>query len=427
LSWAREADFPRKSYYSPFEYVSLVRIRPVVMTIAGSDSGGGAGLQADLKTFTSLGVFGTTVITAITAQNTFKVSKVMELPQDIIEAQFDAVMEDFDVKFAKTGVLPSPKVIEVVERKLGQYNIGLVLDPVMFSKSGYPLIGEDAMKGLSRLLGRALIITPNRMEAERLSGMKINSKDDLKRCALHLNKLTSTNVIVKGGRALGGFDVAVIDNQLLELEGESVNTDNLHGSGDVFSAAITAYLSKGLSLRKAVIEAKHFVTQAIKFSLPLGKGKGPVDPFAFPEKVIRMEQAREELEKLVMFLEKRISLVKALLNQDEKMNIGFVTEYGDSATLAGGIMRYLDWIKVDGPIVVNMHENLVIRGLRVTGKRIGISASLTDALLRASEKGKLKISESGIYGNLLLMEGRGIIVADSLEELTNLLEGIEID
>lgn len=396
--------------------------RPVAMTIAGSDSGGGAGIQADLKTFTSLGVFGVSVITGLTAQNTARVTKVLDVPPEFVESQFDTIMEDFQVRFAKTGMLASTKIVEAVERKITQYRINLVLDPVMISKSGYPLVTEEVVRDIMRLARKALIITPNKYEAERLTGFRIRTQEDLRNTAIHLHRTLGINVVVKGGKAIGGYDFAVVDGDEIELRGELINTDNLHGSGDVFSASITAFLSKGRDLKEALREAKKIVTEAIRYSLSMGHGNGPVDPFSSVERVVRINEARDDLEKLVEFLERNKEIVKKMISHEEKMNVGLLTEYGDFATLAGGIIRYIDWIKVDGPIVVNWYTNLVYKALKLTGKKLGVSVSLTNEILKACEGGKLKISESGIYGDLVMIDGRAVLVGNSLSEIIEKLE-----
>ncbi|QKR01026.1 bifunctional hydroxymethylpyrimidine kinase/phosphomethylpyrimidine kinase [Metallosphaera tengchongensis] len=394
-----------------------MRVRPVALTIAGSDSGGGAGVQADLKTFTSLGVFGVSVITGITSQNTKRVGKILEMPPDMIESQFDLIMEDFPVKYGKTGMLSSTKVVDCVERKISQYKLDLVLDPVMISKSGYPLISEDTVRNLSRLIKKSILITPNKFEAERLTGFTIRTTEDLRKVAHHIYKNLGINVVVKGGKFLNGHDFAIINGDELELSGEGINTNNLHGSGDVFSAAITGYLSMGHNVKDAITKAKSFVTESIKYSLSLGGGSGPVDPFAPVERVIEINQARESLEKLVEYIEKNKDKIKKILSNDDKINVGYLTEYGDYATLAGGIIKYIEWIKVDGPIVVNWYTNTIFKALKLANKKIGISISIGDELLKVLEKKKLKISESGIYGDVILVDGVAVLVADTLNEL----------
>ncbi|MEM0063916.1 MAG: bifunctional hydroxymethylpyrimidine kinase/phosphomethylpyrimidine kinase [Metallosphaera sp.] len=396
--------------------------RPVALTIAGSDSGGGAGVQADLKTFTVLGVFGTSVITGLTSQNTRKVSRIIEVPPEFVESQFDAIMEDFEVKYGKTGMLSSSKVINAVDRKVTQYKINLILDPVMVSKSGYPLVSDDTVRDIISLAKKSILITPNKFEAERLTGFRIRNPEDLRNTALRLYKDLGVNVLIKGGKALEGYDFAIIDGDEIELRGELINTDNLHGSGDVLSASITAFLSKGLKLKEAVKEAKKIVTESIKFSLSLGSGNGPVDPFSVVEKIVKIEEARESLEKLVEYIEKNRDIVDRVLYQEDKMNLGYLTEYGDFATLAGGIIRYISWIKVDGPIVVNWYSNIIEKALKLTGKRIGVSFSITDNVLHASEQGGLKISESGVYGDLIFIDGKSVLVGDHLDDIISKLE-----
>ncbi|MCI2414226.1 MAG: bifunctional hydroxymethylpyrimidine kinase/phosphomethylpyrimidine kinase [Candidatus Aramenus sp.] len=404
-----------------------MRKRPVVLTIAGSDSGGGAGLQADLKTFTALGVFGTTVVTGLTAQNTLGVTKILEVPLDFIEAQFDVVMNDLEPKFAKTGMLASKGVMGLVARKVREYKLGLVYDPVMVAKSGDPLVTEDVIPAVKELIHLATVVTPNKYEAERILGKKIESLEDLRNSAREFYKTFSANVVVKGGSALGGVDYAVIDGEEIELKGDEIKTKNTHGTGDIFSASITAFLAKGYDLKRAILEAKDFVTKAIKFSLYLGKGHGPADPFAPTEMEVERERAREEAEKLVEYLEENKEVTKKLIDPEEKLNLGVMTSYGEVATLAGGIIRYIDWIKVDGPIVVNYYTNLVTEVLRDVGKRVGLSVSMSDRILKLAERGAIRISESGINADVIMRKGRAVIVANSLEEVKRLIEVIVND
>ncbi|EZQ10879.1 phosphomethylpyrimidine kinase [Candidatus Acidianus copahuensis] len=400
-----------------------MRSRPVVITIAGSDSGGGAGLQADLKTFTSLGVFGTTVITSLTAQNTFEVTNVLEVPPDFIAAQFDTIMKDFSPLYAKTGMLASRKIIDIVKEKVIQYGIKLVLDPVMVAKSGSSLISEDIMPSLEGLLKESLISTPNKFEAEIISGFKIESPDDLMRSARKIYEKYG-NVIVKGGSYFNGLDVAVIDGNTIEVRGNKVETKNVHGSGDVFSAAITAYLAKGFPLLNSIKMAKEFVENSIAFSLDLGKGHGPVDPFSNPERKIAMEEAREELEELLYILEKEKDYLPKLIDDDEKANVAIITPYNDYATLAGGIIRYLEWTKLDGPILINPKKNTVVKALEISSKRVGIKISPTQTVIKSIENGKVKISESGFNSDMVSIDGKLVLVANSTEELLSKIEMI---
>ncbi|MFP3347183.1 MAG: bifunctional hydroxymethylpyrimidine kinase/phosphomethylpyrimidine kinase [Sulfolobaceae archaeon] len=399
------------------------RKRPTVMTIAGSDSGGGAGLQADLKTFTSLGVFGTTIITGLTAQNTQGVYKVLEVPLDFIEAQFDVVMKDLSPQFAKTGMLANSSTVKLVEKKVLEYSIKLVLDPVMVAKSGDQLVTEDTVEALKSLMKHSLITTPNKFEAEKLTSQKINSIEDLMKAAKKIYEEHGVNVVVKGGSTLGGIDAAIINGNVITLRGEEVNTTNTHGSGDVFSAAITAYLAKGETLENALRLAKNYVNESIKFSLSLGKGHGPVDPFAPIERIIEREQARSTIEKILWNIEKEPELITTLLDEEDKSNLAVATSYGDIASLAGGIIRYLDKLKLDGPILVNIN-NKVTEVARKHNKKIVLSLTVTDRLLKKAEEGKIIPTTSGKTGDVIIEGGRAYLTAYNCEELIGKLRAL---
>lgn len=255
------------------------------LTIAGSDSGGGAGIQADLKTFAALGVHGMSVITSITAQNTYEVRAVHDVPLDVIKAQFEAVVEDIGVDAAKTGMLSNSAIIELVASLISKYGVTLVVDPVMIAKSGAPLLREDAVDTLVRkLIPLATVITPNKPEAERLSGIKISSLEDAKVVAKELVEgLGAKAAVVKGGHMSGGesVDVLYYDGRFYEFRSPRIESRNTHGTGCSFSAAITAELAKGRSIPEAVKLAKEFITTAIMYGLPIGRGYGPVNPTAW--------------------------------------------------------------------------------------------------------------------------------------------------
>ena len=254
---------------------------PVALTIAGSDSGGGAGIQADLKTFAALGVHGTSAITAITAQNTVDVTDILELPVQLIRHQIDTVISDLDVRAAKTGMLSSAEIIDAVAQAISAHAIRkLVVDPVMVAKGGAKLLRDDAIAALrSRLLPLALVITPNLPEAEVLLGRKIAGLEDRRSAARELRELGPRVVIVKGGHAEGdATDVFFDGSQIVELKARRIETQSTHGSGCAFSAAIAAGLAKGLDPLAASRSAKEFITHAIEFGLEIGHGHGPVNP-----------------------------------------------------------------------------------------------------------------------------------------------------
>jgi len=254
---------------------------PVALTIAGSDSGGGAGIQADLKTFAVLGVHGTSAITAITVQNTVGVTDVLELPTRLIQEQISAVVEDIGVQAAKTGMLSSAEIIEAVAAAITQHRLrNLVVDPVMVAKGGGKLLRDDAVDALRRrLLPLAAVITPNLPEAEVLLGRRISSLPERREAARELVALGARAAVVKGGHAEKDvIDVYWDGSEMVELSAERVPTLNTHGSGCVFSAAIVAGLAKGREPLAAVREAKAFITKAIENSLEIGHGHGPVNP-----------------------------------------------------------------------------------------------------------------------------------------------------
>ncbi len=254
---------------------------PVALTIAGSDSGGGAGIQADLKTFAALGVHGTCAITAVTAQNTLGVSGYVELPLDIVRAQIEDVVADLAPAATKTGMLASPEIIEVVAAAVQDHGMtNLVVDPVMVAKGGAKLLRDEAVEALrTRLVPLAAVLTPNLPEAEVLLDRAIASRGERERAAQDLVALGCRVAIVKGGHAVRDADDVLFDGaELTWLAGERIETHNTHGSGCAFSAAIAAGLARGLSTRDAVKEAKVFITGAILSALEIGHGHGPVNP-----------------------------------------------------------------------------------------------------------------------------------------------------
>ena len=253
---------------------------PVALTIAGSDSGGGAGIQADLKTFAALGVHGTSAITAITAQNTGGVTDILELPTSLVRAQIAAVVEDIGVQATKTGMLSSAAIIDTVVQAIEDYALrDLVVDPVMVAKGGAKLLRDDAVQALrERLIPLAAVVTPNLPEAEVLLERQIQTLDDRRRAARDLVAMGARAAVVKGGHADDVTDVFFDGKQLVELPAQRIDSTNTHGSGCVFSAAIAAGLAMGADPLAAVRRAKDFITEAIAGSLELGRGHGPVNP-----------------------------------------------------------------------------------------------------------------------------------------------------
>lgn len=249
------------------------------LTIAGSDSGGGAGIQADLRTFQAHGVFGTSAITAVTAQNTTGVRAVQALDPSIVAAQIDAIADDFSVAATKIGMLANADIIRVVAAALGRYHLGpVVLDPVMVAKGGDSLLAADAVAALRDiLLPRATLVTPNIPEAEVLTGRRITSVADMRAAATQMLSSGVQAVVIKGGHLDGpAVDVFADRFGIEEFTAERIDSPHTHGTGCTFSSAVAAHLALGDPLKSAVRSAKAYVLRAIANAPKLGHGHGPL-------------------------------------------------------------------------------------------------------------------------------------------------------
>lgn len=259
---------------------------PTALTIAGSDSGGGAGIQADLRTFAFQQVHGTSAITCITAQNTVGVQRVDALAPEVVSAQIQSVMEDIGVQGVKTGMLLNAGIIEAVGRSLEHYQLQSrwILDPVMVSRSGAQLLDDSAVSALKQLIPQAALVTPNCYEAQMLSQQEIKTVDEMKSAAEIIVRQGAKVVLVKGGGLSGeakGVDVWFNGEQFHVLRAKPVETKNNHGTGCTLSAAIAAQVALGKDLKTAVEVAKQYLTNALESALDLGAGSGPVGHF-FP-------------------------------------------------------------------------------------------------------------------------------------------------
>ena len=256
-----------------------------VLTIAGSDSGGGAGIQADLKAMSANGVYAMSVITAITAQNTEEVTDVFDLPLSIVAAQIDAIFDDFDVAAVKTGMLSSTDIIKTVVKLLKPQQVkNLVVDPVMVAKGGQALLKPDAIDTIKKdLFPLALLVTPNVYEAQQLSGIEITSLADARRAAKIIHQFGCANVLIKGGHLPSDRATDLLyDGRFFNIfKGEFIDTPHTHGTGCTFASAIAAHLARGKSVPDAVQTAKTYLTEAIRHSLAIGHGKGPTNHFYF--------------------------------------------------------------------------------------------------------------------------------------------------
>jgi hydroxymethylpyrimidine/phosphomethylpyrimidine kinase len=250
---------------------------PIALTIAGSDPSGGAGIQADLKTFHQFGVYGEAVITLVTVQNTRRVSRVEVMPPTLVTEQIEAVLEDIRPGAAKTGALGSAEVVRAVARAAATFDFPLVVDPVMISKHGAALIADEAREALlQELIPRAYLVTPNIHEAEALTGTAV-----VRDAAERLHRLGAQHVLLKGGHSTGpATDVLLTGNEFVDLTAARIETPHTHGTGCTYAAAITAELAKGVPLVTAIRRAKRFITDAIETNPGLGGGAGPVNHWA---------------------------------------------------------------------------------------------------------------------------------------------------
>ncbi len=294
-----------------------------VLTIAGSDSGGGAGVQADLKVITVLGAYGMSVITALTAQNTLEVKGVEIVSPEFVRSQMDCVLSDIGADAAKTGMLATPEIVEVVAKGIKDYDIEtLVVDPVMVAKSGDRLLTEDSLEVLKReLIPLALVVTPNIPEASALTGLDIQGPKEMEEAARALGAMGAKNVVIKGGHLEGDALDLLFDGRSIYWKREKrIPTNNTHGTGCVFSAALATLLAQGNDIFSAFTMAKEFVTRAIAASLPLGRGSGPTNPYV---EVQRWKERETVLEELKLAMERLEAAPLGELIPEVRSNLGY--------------------------------------------------------------------------------------------------------
>jgi len=332
---------------------------PVALTIAGSDSGGGAGIEADLKTFAALGVHGAVAVTSVTAQNTYAVTAIHDIPAEVVYKQIEAVAEDIGVDAGKTGMLSNREIIEAVARAVERYGFPLVVDPVMVAKSGARLLREDAVEALvEKLIPLAKIVTPNKPEAEVLSGIEIRGLDDARRAARKIAVDTGVEaVVVKGGHMEGSesIDVLYYMNEYREYRAPRVSDPCNHGGGCSYSAAIAAELAKGRSIPEAVELAKRFITTAISYGYRIGRGHCPVNPMAWleipAEKYRAIMDVEEALGKLLENSSRVAELVPEVgLNIARIIDPRYARSIEDVIGVEGRVVRYRGSLKPVGPV-----------------------------------------------------------------------------
>lgn len=253
-----------------------------ILTIAGSDCSGGAGVQADLKTFSAHGLFGMSVIVSVVAENTSRVIDIQNITPDMIEKQIDAVFEDIEVDAVKIGMLSTPECMMTVAKKLKEYQPqNIVIDPVMYAKNGCPLMDPNSIGVLiSKIIPLADILTPNIPEAEKISNMSIANIEDMKNAALRIYDMGCKNVLIKGGHKIGdALDILYDGKEIYKFISKRIDTKNTHGTGCTLSSAIASNLALGFNTKQSVGQAKRYITMAIEHSLDIGKGNGPTNHF----------------------------------------------------------------------------------------------------------------------------------------------------
>jgi hydroxymethylpyrimidine kinase/phosphomethylpyrimidine kinase len=373
---------------------------PRVLTVAGSDSGGGAGIQADLKTIALLGGFGMSAVTALTAQNTLGVQGIHEVPAEFVARQMEAVLADIGADAMKTGMLGNSAIVRAVCRMARKYRLAkIVVDPVMVATRGARLLSPAAEEALRKeLLPLARVITPNLPETEVLIGRKVKGLKGMRAAAAQIHKMGARNVLIKGGHLSGKpVDIFFDGRKFHELVGERIATPHTHGTGCTISAAIAVELARGNSALEAVQKAKAFITSAIQFSLDLGRGQGPVNPYAPAAREIerygvvqRLKAAFQELQ------EKRVGHLLPEVQSNLGYALPFARGIEDVAAFPGRLVRLGKEIaRVAGP---EFGASRHIAGIILTAMahdpemRSAMNLRFTEEILTRARKAGLAVS-----------------------------------
>jgi hydroxymethylpyrimidine kinase/phosphomethylpyrimidine kinase len=346
-----------------------------ILTIAGSDSGGGAGIQADLKAITVLGGYGMSAITALTAQNTMGVHGIHPVPVDFIRMQIEAVISDIGADAAKTGMLATPEIVATVAEELKRFKVEIVVvDPVMVAKSGDPLLSKEARGTLKeKLLPLAFLVTPNLLEASELCGFPVQDIEEMKESARVIHRLGPRHVLIKGGHLEKEAVDLLFDGERFEhFDAPRLSSRNTHGTGCTYSAALATLLAQGLSVYEAVREAKQFITRAIAFGLEIGSGHGPTNPYAH---VLRFKEKEQVLSQLEEALDRIVHEPLGGLIPEVRSNLG----YG-----LPGAMDFSEVAAVPGRIS-QVGERIIVSRLPSFGASRHIARVILTAMKRDSE------------------------------------------
>ncbi|MEM2851037.1 MAG: bifunctional hydroxymethylpyrimidine kinase/phosphomethylpyrimidine kinase [Candidatus Bathyarchaeia archaeon] len=390
---------------------------PCALTIAGSDSGGGAGIEADLKTFATLQVYGTCAITAITAQDTREVHAIFPIPADLVKKQVETIFADFQVNALKTGMLYTQENVHVVADLIGKSRLKPVIDTVFAAGSGKNLILDDALDALiHRLIPKALVITPNIPEAEVITGIKINTVEDMKDAAARIAKLGPKAVVIKGGHLKGRIvtDIFFFKNKFQSYSRPRIEV-KAHGSGCAFSAAITAYLAKKLGVPQAVALAEQFIENALTSHLKVGKGRPSVNPLAILYNEAEKFRVIEETSTAVRIIEDHPEFTPHIpeVGMQVAMALPFATSPQEVAAIEGRIIRFANRPKAVGGIKFGASSHIarvILTAMRYNpnfraAMNIRYAPELIDAFKklnfnissfdRALEKPEVKLVEGG--------------------------------
>jgi hydroxymethylpyrimidine kinase/phosphomethylpyrimidine kinase len=398
---------------------------PIALTIAGSDSGGGAGIQADLKTFAALGVYGACVITSVTAQNTLEVTGIHDLPAEFITLQLDTVVRDLPIDAIKTGMLSNPAIIRAVSERLKTLGVEkLVIDPVMVAKGGAALLRKEAEAELiQRCLPLAYVVTPNLGEAEVLAGMSIRNIAEMEEAARRIHAKGPRHVVVKGGHLEGPpVDVFFDGRRFQYYAGERIATKSLHGTGCTFASAITAELAKGAEVTEAVRRAKAYITTAIRLAEPIGHGFGPTHHLG----ALYHQAARYDI---LVQLEEAVAQLRAAgiaaLIPEVQSNLGLALPHAttrlDVAAWEGRIVRVGDDIRpIGSPRFGTSHDvaTIILTAMRFDPSyRSAMNIRYSADILQACQAANLRIAQcSGRDEPIATKEREGPVLAGGVSE-----------